>query len=733
MINFCTLFDSNYLDKVLALYHSLMTVKTDFKLYAQCMDDISADILNKMNLDRMVISYPEEFEDEILKKLKKERSKAEYCWTCTAASIEYFMKKYNLIECTYIDADLYFFENPECLFKEIHDVQADISIIEHRFSIETEETQRSGRYCVEFNYFNNSENAMKALKWWKESCFEWCYHKYEPAKDGKPERYGDQKYLEQFPVLFENVHILKHLGAGVAPWNLSQYKLADNSGNKILLRHLKKRQDTALVFYHFQNLKYISHRYVNINSQSKRKELKNAIYIPYLGILEEERSMLEKEYDFRLAIRKSYSSNKIKAFIQRYVMPYRIRDISDVVDLSKVRSNADIVLGQKDRSMKRNRKFLFICLGSPFTPTMYYKENYYIKAALEEGFKVYVLANQQTYSNGKLSKLPSGIDKNYGYQLKRVVLHNVINEYFTYKIRKYDRLLEVIQKLQPDYIYFNVPQIEGVKHCKEIKDALPKVKIYLGFSTIYRNSGLNFISKNILHKMIYRYWLQRAMPYVDKVIYICKEGKRYLEEIYHIREKLVFMTLPAHVIGEDEREIIGRRIKSQYGIGDNEVVFCHSGKMDNIKKSLDLLRIFNSVPYSNFRLFIVGSFSDDIKQEAMEIINRDKRIIFTSFVPAEKLTEILCATDVYLQPASVSQTAETAICCGCTIVFEDNEVNPEIFAGNGYMIKNVSELSDIFNEIYEGRANIKKFRQISYEFAERYMEYRTQFRRMIGS
>ena len=41
MINFCTLFDSYYLDKGIALYKSLERVSNDFTLYIFCFDDRS--------------------------------------------------------------------------------------------------------------------------------------------------------------------------------------------------------------------------------------------------------------------------------------------------------------------------------------------------------------------------------------------------------------------------------------------------------------------------------------------------------------------------------------------------------------------------------------------------------------------------------------------------------------------------------------------------------------------
>ena len=333
MITFCTLFDSYYLDKGLALYHSLEQNAAEFKLYIFCFDDQSFQTLSDLNLVHAVIIHHSQIEDEQLLTLKEERSKAEYCWTCTPVIIEYVLKQYQEQNCTYIDADLYFFRDPEILFDEIREAKAHVVITPHRFSDTWNGRRlckRSGKYCVEFNYFDQSEEAWEALNWWKQKCYEWCYHLYEP------ERMGDQKYLEKFPVLFHDVHELAHLGGGVAPWNLGQYSLVKAEDERPVLRDKKTGTEFSLIFYHFQNIRYLSEKLVNISSGSHNKKLKDVIYRPYLKDIETNRKKL-KEYDVTFSVKKTYSSNKIIAFLQGNLLRFKVKSLTDLVRLEQFR------------------------------------------------------------------------------------------------------------------------------------------------------------------------------------------------------------------------------------------------------------------------------------------------------------------------------------------------------------------------------------------------------------
>ena len=235
MMNFCTLFDSGYLQRGLALYESLCNTCDEFHLYVMAFDDQAYDVLTRLGLPSLTAVHLKDFEDEKLLEVKPTRTRAEYCWTCGPSVIYFFITKYNLDSCTYLDADLMFYRSPQILYDEIG--ENSIAITDHYAPYEIP----AGRYCVQFMFFKNDEWGMKALTWWRDKCIEWCYAHFE---DGK---YGDQKYLEQFPVKFEKVHIIQSRGAGVASWNLNQYTYFPEEWT---FMYDKTKYDIVFVHYH---------------------------------------------------------------------------------------------------------------------------------------------------------------------------------------------------------------------------------------------------------------------------------------------------------------------------------------------------------------------------------------------------------------------------------------------------------------------------------------------------
>lgn len=300
MLTFCTLFDSNYLDKGLVLYESLKCVMEDFKLYILAMDDRCCSILKSMELSNAVIISLEEFEDEELLEIKRQRARAEYCWTCTASLIDYVLETYGEEYCTYIDSDLFFYKNPKVLIEEMCDAGCSVQIVKHGFGegmLAEEKEKGAGKYCVQFNTFKNDEYGREILKTWNRQCRNHC--------SMEPGEMGDQKYLSDWAEKYEKVHVLTNQGGGVAPWNLFRFR---SSGQKGRLVDKKTKESFDLIFYHFHHLEYVGENQVNINVFKKElgaeTKLVFEIYFPYLKKLEETKRMLLETYGFVPVIKK---------------------------------------------------------------------------------------------------------------------------------------------------------------------------------------------------------------------------------------------------------------------------------------------------------------------------------------------------------------------------------------------------------------------------------------------
>ena len=295
---YCTLFNSNYLDKGIILINSLYKCSATFEIYVLCMDTLCYDILSAENMRSVHLIKLEDFEDEELLAVKDTRSAGEYCWTCTAKLIKYVLAHYNRNSCTYIDADMYFYSDPQILFEEMQHAKASVQVVAHRFAPTKHgkrQEKENGKICVQFNTFTQEKQSRELLDLWIRECLNEC----------SVESAGDQKYLNDWGK-YDFVNISKNAGAGMAPWNVARYKMTDSD-----LPTFKDRYDKKVyraVFYHYQNLINIDRYHIRIlpltNYYHIDKNLIKRLYYPYVEELENVKCILQEKYNFMPMISK---------------------------------------------------------------------------------------------------------------------------------------------------------------------------------------------------------------------------------------------------------------------------------------------------------------------------------------------------------------------------------------------------------------------------------------------
>ncbi len=248
---FVTLFDKNYITRGYALYNSLMRqTRESFILYVLGMDnDVckafeGQDSVRIFTVDDVLDKYP------ILSGIRSERNHKEFCWSLSAFCIKYVLEVLEEQTCVYLDSDIYFYSDPQIILDKIG--TCSVMITPHNYSPVYDQTETSGKFCVQFMCFKNNPQGVKILNWWSDRIVEKC------SDDASDSSFGDQKYLDDWESRFgDDVCVCREIGCGVAPWNCQKFQLEfDNNGICVVDRVSKVKK--PLVFYHFHDFRRIN-------------------------------------------------------------------------------------------------------------------------------------------------------------------------------------------------------------------------------------------------------------------------------------------------------------------------------------------------------------------------------------------------------------------------------------------------------------------------------------------
>jgi len=260
MEHYVTLFDGLFLPQGLALHRSMERHAGPYTLWVLCMDPQAHSVLTALQLPNVRLIALADAETLELLRVKPTRSRGEYCWTITAHTPQLvFEREPSARRVTYLDADLWFRQNPTPIFQEFQASGKAVLITEHAYAPEFEQSHANGRYCVQFVTFVR-DRGEGVRQWWAERCIEWCYARDE---DGK---FGDQKYLDDWPLRFaDQVHVLARKELAQGPWSLSRFPPSD------------------AVTYHFHGLRLLRRGHVLLTYQYTIFDGARAmLYEPYL-------------------------------------------------------------------------------------------------------------------------------------------------------------------------------------------------------------------------------------------------------------------------------------------------------------------------------------------------------------------------------------------------------------------------------------------------------------------
>ncbi len=270
----CTRFDRNFLPKAIVTLNSFNEYNPRVVVYAVCLDEYSLGIMKRLELKNVTLISLSDLEgdDPKLLKVKSERGLFEFYWSLTPSIIGYVQRKSGADKVLYIDSDMQFFSSIKPALQEM--VGGHILTVEHRYPIGQEERNNtSGRFNVAFQIFDKSDESCQCLARWRNQCLS------DTRLDPEGGVVGDQMYLNEWPNLYPNLVISKHLGIDLAPWNVNQYEITK-------LENQIHVNDQRLICYHYHQFEiYNNDRMVRSHGYYLNQAVVKNIYQPYEALI----------------------------------------------------------------------------------------------------------------------------------------------------------------------------------------------------------------------------------------------------------------------------------------------------------------------------------------------------------------------------------------------------------------------------------------------------------------
>jgi len=350
-------------------------------------------------------------------------------------------------------------------------------------------------------------------------------------------------------------------------------------------------------------------------------------------------------------------------------------------------------------------KILHCCLAAFYIDNYGYQENILPKLHKIQGHDIEIVASTETYLDNKALGYvePSVYVNENGIPVSRIPYVSWLTHILVKKLRIYSGLGEVLSRFEPDIIFLHDSQFlsinQIVRYVKKKKDA----KVYVDGHTDFINSARNWVSKNILHKIIYKYCVKKIEPYTTKFYGTLPLRVEFFKNVYGIDERKVeLLELGADDSSFDfaRRENIRKSTRKKLKLEENDFVIVTGGKIDRRKNIHYLMRAMEVLKTDNIKLIIFGSPNNEMKAE-IERLSANKNIIFLGWLSSQDIYSILFASDLGFFPGTHSVLWEQSVGVGLPCVFKKwNNIDHVDVGGNCEFLDEVT-VKSIANKILD--------------------------------
>jgi len=387
----------------------------------------------------------------------------------------------------------------------------------------------------------------------------------------------------------------------------------------------------------------------------------------------------------------------------------------------------------------KNMRIMHICLIGPFSDNWGYQENLLSKYHRKMGNDVSLVASTYSWgTNGDYIQLPAGEYINDdGVHVYR--LANKGNTTIDSKLKYYVGLTKVLHEYNPDILFIHDVQFLDIKTIVKYLKTHPKVTVFVDNHADFSNSAKNWLSKNILHKIIWKSCAQKILPYTAKFYGVLPGRVDFLVDLYSLpKEKCELL-----VMGGDDELIESAAapesinvIKRKCGLSPNDFVIVTGGKIDAYKtQTFLLMEAVKQIDNPSIKLIVFGSVSEDFKS-TMDSIADGERVKYIGWVQARDSYQYFAAADLVVFPGRHSVFWEQVAAQGIPMICKRWDGTTHVDLGGNVIFlekDSVEEIKENLERLINSPEEYQAMKNVAVEKGKKRFSYKDIAMRSIYS
>lgn len=312
-------------------------------------------------------------------------------------------------------------------------------------------------------------------------------------------------------------------------------------------------------------------------------------------------------------------------------------------------------------------KIVYIKLTNGYAEYLTYQENILPSCFVNIGHEVHLVVTPLfTDKNGEEYIKEPCVYKNEKGVIVHVLPFSKRMRVVTVKFGYFDTLMNVLNELEPDFIFSHGVQYAGLMTLAKYKRFHPSVRLVADNHGDYIIMPINTIRRKIVQRIIYRYFVRKSEKVIDCFYGVSPSRAKYLSEVYGVNEhkvKVIPQVGDDSVIVKYNRSEERKRLCEKYGLSNYDTVITFgAGNIDRKKNLIPLVNAMKSLP--KCALVVFGTFANDIQANVEKLIDETDNVFHIGRLSGEDIYRTLIGADMAVFPGQHSVLWDNAVACG---------------------------------------------------------------------